>query len=264
MTVRQPTDSDALVTEALVAEALVAALAGEAADAAHHPEVDLLLDYHSAKLSSEDAKGVLDHLVSCRRCTQMLLDLESFPETGTEPSNVVNLAAVAGWRDFKSRLNGAQRPAERAQGAPVRALYALAASLLLGVVGLSFWVVDLRQTVASSYLPQTNPLVVTLDPITRGEEGDGYLAETTRESPSFLVRVILGALELPEAVEVELVDATGRTAWSDDDVKLDDSGSVLLIFSRWSLPAGEYRVRVYADGDHREVLDDRKLRVRHL
>ncbi len=257
MTVRQPTDS----------EAFVAVLAGDAkASAQHpeHPEIDQLLDYHSGQLSSEVAAGVLDHLVSCRRCTQTLLDLEAFPDTAAPPSNVVSMAAVAGWRDFKSRMAEPQRPAAPPRRTPLRALYSLAASLLLGVVGLSFWVADLRQTVAVAHMPQTNPPFFTLAPTTRGEDSDWALIEVPRERPIFQVRVFLGTLEVFTTVEAELVDAKGRTVWSDDNVEVTDSGDFRVSLSRRWLPMGNYRIRVDGvDGDHREILVDRELRIRY-
>ncbi len=257
MTVREPTD----------AEALVAVMAGKAETGADHPEVDLLLDYQSGKLSSEAAAGVLDHLVGCRHCTQILLDLEAFPDavaTVAEPSNVVNLAAVAGWRDFKSRIAEPPRAVEPARGTPARALYALAASLLVGVVGLSMWVADLRQTVAEAYQHRPNTPIFYLDAATRDSEPDAGLIEVPPGEP-FFVLVVLPDTAAFSRLEIELLDRQGREVWRGRGLELSESETVSVRFSRRLLGPGEYRLRLYGlDGDKRSAVVDSTVRIRYL
>lgn len=248
-------------------EMLVATLAGKAEGATGpHPDLESLLAYRAGTLPQETEQSVRDHLVGCRDCTRGLLDLADFQEAGQEPpSSVADLASVAAWRDFKTRLAESGRPA--GQRYP-RVLYPLAASLLLGVAALSFWVAGLRATnaelrrdVAELSAVQVNPPLFYLDEATRSD-GAGVLVELSPQQPYFLVFAVPGTTTGYSTFEAELTDASGQVVWRAES-GLSDADTLRFVFHRDQFPPGDYRMRVYGvDGGHKELANDELLSLR--
>jgi len=259
-----------MTRQATDTEALAATLAGKAEEAmGTHPDLESLLAYHSGTLPPGSEPSVRDHLVGCRDCTESLLDLGSFWEAGQKPpDNVADLTAVAAWRDFRARLKEEGKTDDGRQ--TWRALYPLAASLLLGVVALSFWVAglrasntELRQTVAELSAVQVNPPVFYLDEITRSDEA-GIVVELSAGQPSFLVIVVPGSKTPDTTFVAELSDAAGQVVWQAES-GLSEAATLRFVFHRNRLPPGDYRMRIYGlEGGRRELVNDELLSLRYL
>lgn len=250
-------------------EALVARLAGKAEEAMGiHPELESLLAYHSGTLPPETEQSVKNHLVGCRDCTESLLDLGSFWEAGREPAgNVADLTAVAAWRDFRARLT---EEGKKDRGRQTwRALYPLAASLLLGVVALSFWVAglrtsnaELRQSVAELSAVQVNPPTYYLEEVTRGNE-KGIEVELPPQLQFYQVIAVPVSTAPFSAFETEISDAAGQVIWHVESGR-SEAETLRFVFHRTQFPPGEYRMRVYGlDGGRRELVDDKRLSLRN-
>ncbi len=119
-----------------------------------HITPERLIAYHQGELSSEDERRIQDHLVVCRECTALLLDLEAFPaldQRGARPLSDADVAAA--WQEMKSRIQpreamGFFAGARQWFGmmlSPARLPYAIAASLFIVSLALTAWIVSLRQ-----------------------------------------------------------------------------------------------------------------------
>lgn len=256
-------------------EALVAALAGATQSGVEtHPELDLLIAYHSETLPSETQQSVQDHLEGCRRCTQSLLDLKSIEDVSSQPpSSVAHFAAVASWRDFETKIAESKRPPEHDRP-PMRDLrllaYAVAALVLVGFVSLAFRMADLRAAntelqymVAELETIQVNPPMIHLDVVTRGDDAK-TVVEVPAGRPYFLVTVFPASTEDFPTFRIELEDAAGQVIWHDES-ELSEAETLRIVFHRYQVLAGDYRLRVYGLGDEtRQLVNDEWLTLRYL
>lgn len=123
-------------------DALIAALAEEARSRSTgtdgpEPEPEKLLDFLAGRLHPEEEERLSRYLMANPETSRALLDLADLEAAGAEAGKrPVDLAAVAGWRDFKRRLPAA---------APSRfqrfqtLLPSIAAALLVTTIGLGVW-----------------------------------------------------------------------------------------------------------------------------
>jgi hypothetical protein len=213
-----------------------------------HLEPEEIADYHEGRLSPEDERRVQDHLVACRECSELLLDLEGLadPDFGAgealpdgageqvwesvrkeiQPSNVVP------FRRFRRETRKSETP---------RWLRSLAAMLLLSTMALSGWVMSLRSQVRHLSDPQPST-VVDLYPVSsvRGETGPA-LPEIPQDTE--WVTVILRSPGLPEMADygVEVLRADGSVAWKKDGLKPAYNSFSLSLPGDW---IGDVRIRL--------------------
>src|SRR5258706_1431579 len=50
-----------------------------------HPDLEELIESHQGSLRADSAEAIQEHLVLCRKCTAMLLDLQAFSEAEHTP-----------------------------------------------------------------------------------------------------------------------------------------------------------------------------------
>lgn len=129
-------------------QSLLRALAKEElAPVGEHFTPDHLAAYHFRQLSAEEEEATQDHLVTCRACTMLLLDLAELcaeePEetTSAEPSSV----APAPPLEAPPRTAPSFFQQLRDQLFPFRLVPALAALSLLLALSLGFWALSLRR-----------------------------------------------------------------------------------------------------------------------
>ncbi|MCG8462278.1 MAG: hypothetical protein MI919_38835 [Holophagales bacterium] len=252
----------------------------EAAGAAgsNHPEAEVLAAYLADELEPELENGVRTHLVACRECTARLLDLDALeaesPEVVGDSGEVADLARHAAWRELEARLEagggeavGDGRIGEGETPAADRAVAAggsgttaarrpwLAVAAALSVLVLSFWVARLVVTVerlegevARMQEPEANTLMVYLDPITRSASVPPDTVELGPEQRHWVLVSTppdLGAEGVFERYRLELVDADGEIRILSDALELNDHGTLRLGLGRDSIPAGDYRMRLW-------------------
>jgi Putative zinc-finger len=198
-------------------------------DPGEHLSPEALTAYHAHELSPEEDERIQTHLAACQHCTEMLLELEAFLRPSeVRAETVADFEAEADWRRLRSRLRGAKS----------RLTYAMAAVLLMAVVGLSIYALlhspERLHTLEplNSFRGRTGAADVVELPVTlllkspaktpypeyradlRNERGD--LIKTLphlRESRSFDLEVPLERGELgPGEYRIELLRITGRTA----------------------------------------------------
>lgn len=248
-------------------------VAAASADAGEHPDPERLAAYHAGELPEEEAQRVQDHILVCRECAELLLDLEGLgdPASGQD----VDIPASTGeavWERLRQEIRAGARPetvvpfSPRRRSAPPPWMSALAAALLVAVIGLSVWVASLRQTVRELSAPEVNAPV--LEPVPSGiGPREGGPAPVAEEVPSGvrLFALILSPVRRGDFqdYEVEISRAGGGVVRRQAGLRPNVYGSFSLIVTRSSLGAGDYRVLLYGigSGGQRESLGEYALRV---
>ncbi|HVS00497.1 MAG TPA: zf-HC2 domain-containing protein [Thermoanaerobaculia bacterium] len=252
-------------------EELKAALEGFLSEAQRdlepHPSPDELAAYSAGELPAAEETRIQNHLALCPHCLELLLDLErwSDPESVSEPSLPAGEKAGA-WQALQARLAAEAAPRRRPglRLASPRPAYALAAALLVAVVGLSLRVWHLERGMADLSHPQVNAPVVDLLPASplRGEPGERAVVELAPASRFFAL--ILSPKGSPDyaGYRVEILDAGGRTVWSEKGLEKNRHGSFTLILTRGFLRPGEYRLRLYGlEGGTGQLIEEFQVRI---
>ncbi len=239
--------------------ATVRALATQARDAAgEHPTAEMLLRYHGGELGEEQCREVRSHLAVCPRCTRAVLDMASFPRLeslagGREPSEI---ELARRWRRFRGRLPRRRSPLES-----VRFLQAVAAVLLVAVVGLSaaLW----------TRSPETALRLVFVDLVAQGESGVRGPGETVvLPAAAAGVYLFLASADARPfaAYELEIfreaAGGEGTVAVSTAAPRRTPEGAFTLALRRELLAGGRYRLELFGvEGEHRLPLGTYRLRL---
>lgn len=249
-------------------ETVVQAIADEARlDLGAHPSLDQLADHRAGRLSAADRDRVQEHLALCHSCTELLLDLASFPRLeppqGAEPMS--ELAVERAWRDMSPGLlaaAGIETPGIETPGIepheddaaatptvvgfpdlkdpgsnrPARAL--LVAAMLLVTAG-SLWIGALYKRLADQSAPQY-AAVIDID--------------TARASRTYPVSPNAGQLllivknfDLETYSRGRLQISRGGTVVRSAELEPapDDRSLLYLVLPRDLLPAGPYRIKIF-------------------
>jgi len=231
-----------------------------------HPEPDELAADLAGELSPEEEKRVQDHLVACRECSELLLDLAALgdPDYGAdEPFTPADADAV--WEGVRKRIGHEETVLPfRApvRTSPPRWLAALAATLLVAVLGLSLWVASLRRAVEDLSRPQINAPVIDLQPGARRGEATAT-AEVPAAARLFTLVLLPERRGTYEDYEAEIAGADGATVWRERGLEPNAFGSFSLTLPRRTLGPGNYRVRLsgIGPGGRRELLGEYGLRL---
>lgn len=194
---------------------------GTQGDPEEHPSVDTLTAYHGNELSPEEDARIQEHLASCRRCADIVLDFDSFlAEPAGEPE-AASFEAGAEWRRLRERIKAESEPAS-SRASWRRWAPALAAVVTLLVVGFYFvaqpdWLGGERSVTTVDHIgadrgegeleyepvPLSHDLVLLKQSGTSFEE---YRVELREESTGRVVEVIglREDLERPREVRVRV------------------------------------------------------------
>jgi hypothetical protein len=229
----------------------------------HHPLPEELLAYHERQLSFEESEEVREHLVLCDRCSDLVLDLASFPDIepdGSASEASEDAAFARRWGSLSNRLKdeGVFRPAphpkretalRRVFFLPPSFSSALAAGLAAVSLGLAFWTFSLQRRLAEVSRPAVRVAVSSLVPREIAAARDQKESEPA-SVPAWADRLLL-ILNLFEprsysAYQVEIFDALkGRKAvWSSRDLRRSPDGNFAFEVPRSFLPAGSYRIEL--------------------
>lgn len=157
---------------------------------AEHPTPDELMNYHSKALASADASRIEEHLLGCRECSELLLDLVRFPELDANNSHTISNSELnTAWEKTRGKLGFTADQARpnnvidftqhRRTASSKRAwlFYAAAAVLLLALLPPGVWIVELRR--------ENRELAARLEQSSRqNRELNDHLAERNREVES--------------------------------------------------------------------------------
>jgi len=240
-------------------KALADVLGGDGSPPDVHPGADELALYHAGELAPEDEERVRGHLLACAECAELLLDfaaLRDDPGFGKQrPAPAAELDAV--WQAVRAQASPAllsaapppRRERPRRSGPRLsdrsRWVQALAAALLVGVVGLSVWVAALRQTVSELSRPQLNAPVQDLQPGPARGSGENRTALKLPADIRVFTLVLNPASprDFP-AYAVTIERADGGRVWSGAGLQKNDFGSFSLAVPRSLVPDGAYTIRL--------------------
>jgi hypothetical protein len=213
-----------------------------------HLEADELVAYHERRLAADAAERVRDHLVLCPECADLLLDLGELAAPA-QPAGAPDLTTgevEAAWRELAPRLRAAPAPVPMPRRALAPVLpWALAAALLVAVVGLSARMVNLQQ-------PEAGVVDVHLDSVTEQTRGGGETQSASRPMAVFLTRPSEGWSSDTLEIEIHEMGTGGRLVWK-GRVQPDDKKDLTLSLRADYLRPGTYRLRAYPLGDGKRL-----------
>lgn len=67
-----------------------------------HPTIEVLDAYHQGDLPAEEASRVQHHLIFCRECRDLLLDLAHFLADSEEPSRLWSAELTSAWEEWQA------------------------------------------------------------------------------------------------------------------------------------------------------------------
>lgn len=230
-----------------------------------HPAPEDLLDYHAGDLPPEERERIQNHLALCPGCVRVVLDLQSFPdvEPVREEDRLTEDELAAEWRRFETRIRAPRMP----RWAPSPLPLALAAALLIAVVGLSLWVARLRNEVSGLSAPRADVYIADLVPhgetVERAEGREEAVRVPAWADHVLLLLNLADPSSHPE-YRVEIEKADGTEVWSRDGVHRSEDGTFALEVPRRLLPAGIYRIRLSGlRGGAEEPVAEYGARVEH-
>ena len=220
-----------------------------------HPSTEHLLAYHLGELDEAAEAMVANHLIGCERCVETLLDLEplsqpDYPAQPEDPEAPADFERAAAWKQLQPRL-GVE--ANQPTAASSKQAWALAAVLALACLGLSFWVLQLRNEVARGgeiahttppFEAQINVPIAYLDAVTRGETAEESPRLTLPERGIILLIVTPSAPKAYGRYRAEITTLGGELLWESAELTSSELGGVRIALPSKSLPAGELRVRL--------------------
>ena len=229
-----------------------------------HPEADELVAYYEGTLSPGDMQRTQDHLLACRECAELIVDLEGLgdPEFGTAeiiPDETAELV----WKNVRQQIRRDEGPSNVVPFRSVpRWVRPLAAMLVISTMALSGWVAYLRDRVEDLSSPQLNAPVLDLYPAgsTRGEGA----AVQTVPPEARLFTVILNPAGRPAfaAYELEILD-DGGVVRRDGGLMPNPYGSFSVTLPKDLLGTGDFRVRLVGidSGGGRQTVEEYALRI---
>lgn len=248
-------------------------------DLAPHPAPEDLIAYRAGELPGPEQARVEEHLVACPHCLELLLDLGRLSDPGFTGGHGITAAGkAAAWQAVQAQLEPLAlktAPLEMSRRRPTRFLasprpaWALAAALLVAVVGLTLRTWQLERSVEDLSRPQLNAPVVDLfsaSPL-RGEAAADAVVELAPASRFFTL--VLSPKGAPDyaAYRLEILDPAGRTVWSAEGLEKDRHGSFTLILARSFLEPGEYRLRLHGRGElagePEKLVEELRMRIVH-
>ncbi len=248
-------------------------LAGAGAHGGGHPDAETLAAYHARELTEEDEQHVQDHLLACRECAALLLDLEGLgdPDFGREVAIPAGTEEAV-WERLRQEIREEPAPPAavvpfppRRRSAPPPWLPALAAALLVAVIGLSVWVASLRRTVDELSQPEVNAPVLDLVPLGIGQRDEAVAPAAEVPTGARMFTLILSPARRGDFLdyEAEIASAGGTVVWRERGLRPNDYGSFSLTVQRDWLGTGEHRIRLFGipSGGAREPLGEYALRI---
>lgn len=229
-----------------------------------HPTPEQLAAYQEGQLTAEEAADLQEHLLWCRVCTGLLLDMGRFPDLGSAPAEgPPPAAAEQDWDRVRQRLAEDEgqgllrfrRPRPPHRRARTRLAWAMAASFLLATVGLSIWGRGLSLTVSDLSRPQVNVPIQDLYPedSERADAGAGTVPLLPAGEASTLVIHLLDGPGRDE-YRAEIVDHEGVVAWSGEGLRRSPLGPLTLALPAAFARPGRYEIRVHGTGAERALL----------
>ena len=224
------------------------------ANSDRHPSVDAWIAYYSGSVSDREQARMQEHLTRCRRCVDLVLDLEAFAEpAGEDRRQASEFERAAAWRALQPALRPRRWPAAAA----------MAASILVAIGSLSWAqqrrVIDgLEARAADLARPWANLVIQDLSPSSRQRSAGGADATTDLHPGGGAIALILN-LEEPathRGYEVRILDAGGQEIHRLRGLEASEFDNFYLALPPGSLANGSYELRLFGlDPGGEELLE---------
>lgn len=211
----------------------------------NHPSPEELSAYQANELTPEQDDAIQEHLVDCSLCAEVLLDLERFldlPREDRPRDGVADFETAAEWGVLRSKLKDERLlPEKETRRSSRRGTYAVAATILLAIVGLSLY----TMTRSPERFQTLKPLDSSRGP------SDGI---QTVQLPVTLLLKSPVKTPYPE-YRAELWDRTGHRIREFPHLKESPSFDLEVPLGRGFLDPGEYRIELIGleDGHSQSV-----------
>ena len=231
-----------------------------------HPSVDTWIDYHAGKVSEAQAEELRRHLARCRRCVDLVLDVEAFAAPSQPPAGAADFEKAAVWRTVQHAVEPRARTAWRWP-----AVAAVAASLSIAALGLSAWSAQqdqlhqLREQAASLSNLRANAVILNLRPGSRERSSGSSITTVDLDDEPRMLVFILNLVEDVDypGYEVRVVDSTATEVTRVPELEISDLGNFQLALLPGTLGAGSYELRLFGlDGDSEQQLETFPIRLR--
>jgi len=215
-----------------------------------HPTPDELLDYHAGDLNADERERIQDHLALCPACVRAVLDLDAFPhvEALRPEEGLADDEITAEWEHFRERTGKVRLLGGVRRFGPAAIPWAVAAGLVLAVLGLSLRLNRLQQRVGELAAPHSSVQLVDLFPagggVERSERGAGAVQPAPWAERFVLILNLADVGSFPEYA-AEITAADGREIWRGGGLRRSPEGTFALEVPRRLLPAGAYRIRLF-------------------
>ncbi len=217
-----------------------------------HPSVEMWIDYYAGKVPADENDGLRRHLSHCRRCLDLILDLDAFAEP--EPpraGGAADFEKAAVWRAVRGALES--RSAGRPRRWPV---VAIAASLFFATLGLTQWStrVELESRVAELTRLQANMVIEDLRPGARERSSGGVDATVDLSTEAGTIALILNLVDDVDFPDYELrvFDAAGIEVERVSGLDISEVGNFSLALPAGALAAGSYELRLFGLEENEE------------
>ena len=227
-----------------------------------HPPLETWIDYHADNLTPTESQRLQGHLVSCRECIDLVLDLDAFVEpAAAAESRVADFEKAAVWRGLEPHLKVRRWPA----------IAALAASVMFAVLGLSAWneqrrtITDLETRVSDLSRPQANAVIQDLTPSSRQRSAQGTDSTAHLAANSGPITLVLNLAEPVSysAFELEVVDSDGKKTHHLTDLQPSEFDNFFLNLPSGSLQPGTYELLLFGIEDQaKDLLEVYPVRFR--
>lgn len=231
-----------------------------------HPSVDTWIDYHAGKVSDAQAEELRRHLAGCRRCVDLVLDVEAFAAPSPPPAGAADFEKAAVWRTVQHAVEPRPRTVRRWP-----AVAAIAASLSIAALGLSAWSLQqgelnqLREQAASLSSLQSNAVILNLRPGSRERSsGSSITTVDLGDEPRMLVFILnlIEEVDYPD-YEVRVVDSSAAEVARISELEISDLGNFQLALLPGTLGAGSYELRLFGlEGESDQQLETFPIRLR--
>jgi hypothetical protein len=231
------------------------------APAGWHPSVATWIAYYARKVPESEASGLRKHLARCRRCIDLVLDLDRFAEPSPRIGAVADFEQAAVWRTVKAAVE----PRARVGHWPTVA--AVAASTVFAVVGLAQYNarVDLETQIAERSGLQPNVVIESLRPGARERSAGGVDATAELSAaggPTALILNLKDEVDFP-AYELRVFDGEGGEVERIPGLTISDFGNFSLAVPPGALAAGRYELRLFGlDADAEQLIETYPIHLR--
>ncbi len=232
---------------------------------AAHPDPETWIAYAAGEATT-GVEDLQDHLAHCRRCLDLVLDLNAFAAPAGPDRGVAELEKAAVWRTLRRSLQG-----ERRGRWP--AMAAIAASLV-AALGLGSWTLQqrtigrLEDRIADLSRPRADVVIRELNPGARqrgagsADAGAANVADLgLATAPITLVLHLTEPAEYPD-YRLDVLDAGGTRVWSRRGLAPSEVDSFYLSLPPHALASGRYELRLFGvDAGREDLLETYPIRL---